>query len=62
MNESYQREEYCSDQRKGSLRHFQPPKNWGSNFKDPLSLRASVARIGEIAAVHPWQHCTPKKN
>ena len=24
MKESYQREEYCSDQRKGSLRHFQP--------------------------------------
>ena len=27
MKESYQREEYCSDQRKGSLRHFHPPKN-----------------------------------
>jgi hypothetical protein len=33
MKESYQREEYCSDQRKASLRHFQPPKNLGSNFK-----------------------------
>jgi len=33
MKESYQREEYCGDQRKGSLRHFQPPKNLGSNFK-----------------------------
>jgi hypothetical protein len=33
MKESYQTEEYCSDQRKGSLRHFQPPKDLGSNFK-----------------------------
>jgi len=38
MKESYQREEYCSDQRKGSLRHFQPPKNLGSNFKAMLEL------------------------
>jgi len=38
MKEGYQREEYCSDQRKGSLRHFQPPKNLGSNFKAMLEL------------------------
>ena len=38
MKESHQREEYCSDQRKSSLRHFQPPKNLGSNFKAMLEL------------------------
>jgi hypothetical protein len=38
MKESYQREEYCSDQRKGSLRHFQPPKNLGANFRPCLSF------------------------
>jgi hypothetical protein len=38
MKERYQREEYCSDQRKDSLCHFQPPKNLGSNFKAMLEL------------------------
>ena len=33
MKESYQREEHRSDQKKGSLRHFQPPKILGLNLK-----------------------------
>ena len=33
MKESYQREEYCSDPRKRSLRHFQPPKNLGGKLQ-----------------------------
>ena len=44
MKESYQTEEYCSDQRKGSLRHFQPPKSLGSNFK--AMLKVYFAKIG----------------
>jgi len=46
MKESYQREEYCSDQRKGSLRHFQPPKNLESNSRPCLSFY--FAKIGII--------------
>ena len=42
MKESYQREEYCSDKRKGALRHFQPPKNLGSNFKAVNTSRRDI--------------------
>ena len=44
MKESYQREEYCSDERKRSLRHFQPPKNLGQTSKPCLSFY--FAKIG----------------
>ena len=53
MKESYQREEYCSDQRKGSLRHFQPPKNLGSNFKAMLELLLRQNR-GMSVIVASW--------
>ena len=46
MEESYQREEYCSDHRKGSLRHFQPPKNLGSTREArPIVTTQSVYRL-----------------
>ncbi len=44
MKEGYEREEHCGDHRKGSSRHFQPPKNLGSNFRPCLSFY--FARIG----------------
>jgi len=47
MKKSYQREKYCSDQRKGSLRHFQAPKNLGSNFKAMLELLLRQNRVNE---------------
>ena len=55
MKESYQREEYCSDQRKGSLRHFQPPKNLGSNFKAMLELLLRQNRCQCIMKKRPLQ-------
>jgi hypothetical protein len=52
MKESYQREEYCSDQRKGSLRHFQPPKNVGSNSKPGLSFYVAGIGVNECNGIY----------
>ena len=45
MKESYEREEHCSDQRKGSLRYFQPPKNLGSNLKAVKHLGSATDAV-----------------
>ena len=42
MKESYQREEYCSDQRKGSLRHFQPSEELGVKLQGREAPRVMI--------------------
>ncbi len=44
MKESYQREEYCSDQRKGSLRHFQPSEKLGVKLQGRAAPRVAIRR------------------
>jgi hypothetical protein len=52
MKESYQREEYCNDQRKGSLPHFQPPKNIAMNNRNCLGDPEATA-IHIMLMLHP---------
>lgn len=42
MKESYQREEHCSDQRKRSLRHFQPSEELGVKLQGREALRIVI--------------------
>lgn len=42
MKESYQREECCSDQRKGSLRHFQPSEEFGVKLQGREAPRVVI--------------------
>ena len=42
MKESYQREEYSSDQRKGSLRHFQPSEEPGVKLQGREAPRVVI--------------------
>jgi hypothetical protein len=51
MKESYQKEEHCSDQRKSSLRHFQPPNNLGSNVKAVKQFEVAGNVAGDRASV-----------
>ena len=42
MKESYQREEYCRDQRKGSLHHFQPSEELGVKLQGREAPRVVI--------------------
>ena len=42
MKESYQREEYCSDQRKGSLRHFSTSEELGVKLQGREAPRVVI--------------------
>jgi hypothetical protein len=47
MKESYQREEYCSDQRKGSLRHFNLRRTWGRTSRPCWSFYFARISVNE---------------
>ena len=42
MKESHQREEHCGDQRKGSLRHFQPSEEPGVKLQGREAPRVVI--------------------